>query len=124
MNQNEAMVFAERWVKAWNDHDVEAVLAHFADDAVFTSPLATRIFPDSGGVVRGKDALRQYWTAGITGSPALHFELLGVYAGVETLVIRFRNERGADRCEVLTFEGGLLRTGHGTSLATDGQADT
>lgn len=112
------MAFAERWVKAWNDHDVEAVLAHFADDAVFTSPLATRIFPDCGGVVRGKDALRQYWSAGVQGNPALRFELLGVYAGVDTLVIRFRNERGADRLEVLTFDGDLVRTGHGTFLAS------
>jgi ketosteroid isomerase-like protein len=111
------MAFAERWVKAWNDHDVEAVLAHFADDAVFTSPLATRIFPDSGGVVRGKDALRQYWNAGVAANPALRFELLGVYAGAGTLVIRFRNEQGVDRCEVLTFDGDLVRTGHGTSLA-------
>ena len=86
MNHSEAMAFAERWVQAWNDHDVEAVLAHFADDAVFTSPLATRIFPDSGGVVRGKDALRQYWTAGVQGNPALRFELLGVYVGVFAVV--------------------------------------
>jgi ketosteroid isomerase-like protein len=118
VNHSEAMAFAERWVQAWNDHDVEAVLAHFADDAVFTSPVATRIFPDSGGVVRGKDALRQYWTAGVQGNPALRFELLGVYAGVDTLVIRFRNEQGADRLEVLTFDGDLVRTGHGTFLAS------
>ncbi|HTR94462.1 MAG TPA: nuclear transport factor 2 family protein [Trebonia sp.] len=118
MNHDEAMAFAEHWVKAWNDHDVEAVLAHFADDAVFTSPLATRIFPDSGGAVRGKDALRQYWNAGVRGNPALRFELLGVYAGVDTLVIRFRNEQGADRLEVLTFDGYLVRTGHGTFLAS------
>lgn len=120
MDHGEAMAFAEHWVKAWNDHDVEAVLAHFADDAVFTSPLATRLFPGSGGVLRGKDALRQYWTAGVRGNPALRFELLGVYAGVDTLVIRFRNEQGADRCEVLTFDGGLVATGHGTFLAGAG----
>ena len=118
MNHDEAMAFAEHWVQAWNEHDVEAVLAHFADDAVFTSPLATRIFPGSGGVVHGKDALRQYWNAGVQGNPALRFELLGVYAGVDTLVIRFRNEQGADRLEVLTFDGDLVRTGHGTFLAS------
>jgi ketosteroid isomerase-like protein len=120
MNHEEAVAFAERWAKNWNAHDIEAVLAHFADDAVFTSPLAERVFPDSAGVIRGKDALRQYWAEGIRLSPGLHFELLGVYAGVDTIVIRFRNEHGVDRCEVLTFEGGLVRTGHGTSLANGG----
>jgi hypothetical protein len=28
--------FATAWAAAWNAHDVEAVLSHFADDAVFT----------------------------------------------------------------------------------------
>jgi hypothetical protein len=44
----------------------------------------------------------------------------GVYAGTDTIVIRFRNEQGVDRCEVLTFAGGLVRTGHGTYEATRG----
>ena len=120
MNQEEAVAFAERWVKDWNARDIEAVLTHFADDAVFTSPLAKRVFPHSGGVISGKDALRRYWTEGVRRGPGLHFELLGVYAGTDTIVIRFRNEQGADRCEVLTFSGGRVRTGHGTSLATSG----
>jgi hypothetical protein len=44
----------------------------------------------------------------------------GVYAGTGTIVIRFRNEQGVDRCEVLHFAGGLVRTGHGTYEATRG----
>jgi ketosteroid isomerase-like protein len=42
--------YADAWVRAWNAHDVEAVLAHFADDVVFTSPVAARVVPESGGV--------------------------------------------------------------------------
>jgi len=120
VNQEEALDFARRWVKNWNDHDIEAVLAHFADDVVFTSPLAERLFPESGGVISGKDALPPYWAEGLRRGPGLRFELLGVYAGSDTIVIRFRNEQGADRCEVLTFSGGRVRTGHGTTLATSG----
>jgi hypothetical protein len=36
MGQQEAADFARDWVTAWNDRDVEAVLGHFADDAVFS----------------------------------------------------------------------------------------
>ena len=54
-------VFADDWVRAWNDHDVEAVLAHFHDDVVFNSPVAARVLPETGGVVRDKAALREYW---------------------------------------------------------------
>ena len=45
--------FTEDWLTAWNCHDVDAVLAHFHDDVVFTSPVAARVTPGSEGVVRG-----------------------------------------------------------------------
>ncbi|MDT5210939.1 MAG: hypothetical protein QOF67_3354 [Mycobacterium sp.] len=46
--------YTDQWVQAWNAHDVEAVLDHFSDDVVFTSPVAARVVPESGGVVRGQ----------------------------------------------------------------------
>jgi len=32
--------FAKRWISAWNARDIEAVLADYSEDAVFTSPTA------------------------------------------------------------------------------------
>jgi hypothetical protein len=113
VDQEEAASFARRWVRAWNDRDVEAVLSDFADDTVFTSPLAARVVPGSGGVIRGKEALRHYWTEGMRQNPELHFELIGAYFGVNTIAIRFRTQDGTDRCEILTFSGGLVQSGHG-----------
>jgi len=52
--------FSRAWLAAFNAHDLEAVLDHFHDDVVFTSPVAARALPGSGGVVRGKQALRAY----------------------------------------------------------------
>lgn len=40
--------FADAWVRAWNAHDLEAVLDHFSHDVVFTSPVAARLLPDTG----------------------------------------------------------------------------
>ncbi len=109
--------FAEQWVAAWNRHDVDAVLGHFHDDVVFSSPVAARVVPDSGGVIRGKAALRNYWTAALKTMPDLHFEVLGVYRGESVLVINYRNENGALMNEVLEFDDGLVRRGHGTYLS-------
>jgi ketosteroid isomerase-like protein len=108
--------FAEAWVHAWNAHDVEAVLAHFHEDVVFTSPVAARVLPDTGGVVHGKEALRDYWATALNMLPDLHFEVVGVYRGESTLVINYRNHRGELVNEVLTFDDGLVRVGHGTYL--------
>ena len=109
--------FADAWVLAWNAHDVEAVLGHFSGDVVFTSPVAARVVPESGGVVRGKAALRGYWMTALAQLPDLEFELVDVYRGESTLVINYRNHRGQLVNEVLTFgSDGLVREGHGTYL--------
>src|ERR1700722_1394154 len=111
------MSYADQWVRAWNAHDVEAVLDHFHDDVVFTSPVAARLVPESGGVVRGKAALRAYWATALKALPDLHFDVVGVYRGESTLVINYRNHRGELVNEVLMFDGnGLVREGHGTYL--------
>ena len=108
--------FAQAWVQAWNAHDVDGVLAHFHDDVVFTSPVAARLLPETGGVVRGKPALRDYWLTALGALPDLHFELVAVYEGESMLVINYRNHRGQLVNEVLSFDGELVREGHGTYL--------
>jgi hypothetical protein len=108
--------FSREWVEAWNSHDVEAVLRHFHDDVVFTSPKAAKVVPASSGVVRGKEALRAYWTEALKRVPNLHFVVQGAYRGVNTLVIHYRNQDGVLVNEVLTFDGTHVREGHGTYL--------
>jgi hypothetical protein len=110
------IAFADAWVQAWNAHDVDAVLAHFRDDVVFTSPVAARLLPETAGVVRGKAALRDYWVKALKLLPNLHFDLIGVYQGESLLVINYRNDRGKLVNEVLLFDDGLVREGHGTYL--------
>lgn len=106
--------FAKSWLDAWNGHDVELVLDHFAEDAVFLSPFATRVLPDSDGVLRGKAAVREYWTAGLAAIPDLHFEIVNVYTGVDTIVINYHNQNGGLVNEVMTFQDGLVIRGEGT----------
>jgi hypothetical protein len=108
--------FAAEWAASWNRRDVDAVLAHFHDDVIFTSPIAAELVPDSGGVVRGKAALREYWCTALKVVPELHFDMVGVYGGASVLVINYRNQSGALVNEVLEFDGGLVRRGHGTYL--------
>ena len=111
-----ARTFVEQWVTDWNAHDLDKLLAHFADDIVFTSPVAAQLIAASGGVIRGKAALRDYWTEGLRRIPDLHFEVVATYVGVNTLVINYRNQRGGLVSEVLIFDGALVVEGHGTYL--------
>lgn len=106
--------FAQRWLAAWNAHDLDAVLALFHDDVVFTSPLAAKVVPASQGVLRGKDALRAYWSVALAQVPDLHFELTTLYAGIDSLLIGFRMNGAAERFEILRFRGDRVGEGHGT----------
>lgn len=115
--------FSADWVAAWNAHDLDTLLSHFHDDVVFTSPVAAQIVPESGGVLRGKDALRAYWTEGLRRIPDLRFSVERVFAGVSVLVISYRNQRGNLVDEVLVFADGVVVEGHVTYLTGDAADD-
>ena len=116
MDHEVARRFAEHWLEAWNSHDLEAVLSHFSDDVVFSSPMAAQVCAGCDGVVHGKAALRDYWAEGLRRLPDLHFEIESLYVGVQTLVINYRNQAGGLVNEVLVFDGALVAEGHGTYL--------
>jgi len=115
MSVPDPVQFSAAWQAAWNAHDLDAVLAHFHDDVVFTSPVAARILPGSDGVVRGKEQLRAYWAEGLRVFPDLRFTVVDIFAGVTTLVLQYRNQRGSIVDEVLVFgKDGRVVQGHGT----------
>ena len=112
----DAIAFSELWVGAWNAHDVESVLDHFDENVVFTSPVAAKLLPETAGVIRGKSALRDYWTQALQHIANLRFVVEGVYEGIDTIVINYRNQDGGLVSEVLRFNDGLVIDGHGTYL--------
>jgi len=69
----DAVAFSQQWVRAWNAHDVEAVLRHFHENVVSTSPVAAKLVPETAGVIRGKPELRRYWTVALQSIPDLRF---------------------------------------------------
>ena len=95
--------FVREWIDAWNARDLERVLSHWADDCVFTSPMAVKFTGDASGTVHGKAALRDYWSRALAASGALRFELDRVYVGHDSLVIGYRNHRGQHCAEMIRF---------------------
>lgn len=96
--------FAAEWVAAWNAHDLERVLSHYAEAIVFVSPNSTRYTGDPTGRVVGKAALRDYWSRALQ-VPGLRFTLRGVYSGPDGVAIRYHSSRtGAEACEVVRFD--------------------
>lgn len=71
MTHEEIEAFAQRWAESWNAGDVEQVLEHFHQEIVFTSPTALEVV--GSATVRGKEALRAYWTTALQRVGTLHF---------------------------------------------------
>ena len=92
MTRDEAVAFATQWTAAWNDRAVESVLALFSEDVTFTSPTALSV----AGVatVRGKPALREYWTMALSRIDTLRFTLDRVVWDAKTreLAILYRSD--------------------------------
>ncbi|MEV0096141.1 nuclear transport factor 2 family protein [Streptomyces sp. NPDC050738] len=108
-----AQKFAAEWQDAWNSHDLDRILAHYDEDVTFSSPMIERFSGDPSGTVRGRAALREYWSVGLSRIPDLRFEVMDVRASVDSLVIDYRNQIGGRVYEVLTFRGDRIVAGFG-----------
>lgn len=93
--------FADEWEAAWNAHDMDRIMSHYTDDIVFRSRKA---FPHLGlGELRGKDQLRDYWTAALNRQPNLAFRVKEVLGGHNMAVIVYRNQRDVLAAETVYF---------------------
>src|SRR5690242_11177410 len=102
-----ARQFAQDWVAAWNSHELERIMSHYDDEVALTSPVALNLLKADNGVIRGKAALRDYFTRGLQAYPQLRFDLLDVLWGVETIVLYYANNvRGSKTAEVMQMSPG------------------
>ena len=117
----DSRAFAERWISDWNRRDVEAVLAHFSEAVVFTSPRAKAIV--GSAKVEGKSSLREYWTSALERIQKMHFTLDYVISDGDRVGIVYLSEINGTKMrsvEFLRFDSeGLVREGeamHGVEL--------
>ena len=103
LSESEARQFAQRWMQAWNSHDLDAVMSHYAQGVALTSPTAAKLLSD--GTVAGKEAVRSYFERGLEAYPNLTFELLDVMWGVSSVVLYYVNQKGTKTGEFMEFDG-------------------
>lgn len=94
IDANFAAHFAADWIDAWNRHDLDAILAHYANDFEMRSPYIVQIAGEPSGVLRGKAAVGAYWAAALERMPELHFALIDTFVGVDSLIIHYQGARG------------------------------
>jgi hypothetical protein len=102
IDQERADRLAAAWIAAWNAHDLDAILAHYADDVTFASPFVTALTGDASGVIDGREALRDYFRRGLEAYPDLRFELHAALPGVSSVALHYRSV--GDRMAIETME--------------------
>lgn len=98
-----AEAFSREWVAAWNAHDIERVLSHYADDFELASPFIVQIAGVPEGRLIGKAAVRAYWAEALRRMPDLLFRLRGCRVGVDSVVIEYEGV-GRMAAETLVFD--------------------
>lgn len=95
---------AREWLAAWNAHDLERILAHYAEDVEFRSPFIPKLTGKAGDVLQGKPALRDYFARGLTAFPELRFGFLRLYSGERSCVLEYKSVNGLRAAECMEFD--------------------
>ncbi|MEE3719179.1 nuclear transport factor 2 family protein [Tumidithrix elongata RA019] len=79
------------WIEAWNAHDLDRIMSHYAEGVEFTSPFIVKLLGDRTGTVKGIPELRAYFAKGLAAYPQLKFELIQILLGVDSFIIYYRS---------------------------------
>ncbi len=95
--------FAAEWIASWNAHDLDRILAHYADDFEMSSPMIVQVAGEPSGTLRGKAAVGTYWKKALGLIPELQFKLVSTLAGVNSLALYYQGAQGRLAAEVFHF---------------------
>lgn len=110
IDRDTAWKFAHEWLDAWNKHDVDLIMKHYADSIEFCSPVVQKVLGDAKGVVCGIDKLRDYFSRQLQKFSTLHFQLLDVFTSPESIVLYYKINRGLLAAEVMLLDNNMKAT--------------
>ena len=112
MTPSDLTAIAERWLACFDARDLDGLLALYADDAVHSSPKIRALHPDTGGVLRGKPALRAWWADAYARLPGLRYVATALTAEGDRVVMEYTRrvpgEPDMPIAEVLEVAGGKI----------------
>lgn len=103
---------AVKWLDAFNAHHLENLLSLYHDDAIHFSPKLKIRKPETGGLIRGKDALRNWWNDAFVRLPQLQYIKQTITANSQHVFMEYKRivpgEEDMMVAEVLEIENGLI----------------
>lgn len=103
---------AKRWLRCFNDHDLEGLLSLYDDDAVHYSPKLKLRKPETNGLITGKSAMRDWWRDAFERLPGLMYREETITADDDRVFMEYTRivpgEENMKVAEVLEIENGLI----------------
>jgi hypothetical protein len=100
----QAQSFATRWYTAWNSHDLNAIMACYAETIQHSSPLIKKYNNSDDTTLRGLPAVRDYFTRALDRNPTLRFDPMFVTTGLESVILVYRRMSGDLAAEVFFLD--------------------
>jgi ketosteroid isomerase-like protein len=91
------------WVDAWNSHDLERIMHHYANTVEFIAQTVVSRWDKANGKLKGKEELRLHFSKGLALAPNIHFtieEILWAPNGYAVLYHRENGNRVLDAVEL------------------------
>ena len=105
---------AQQWFAAFNEHDLEKLLALYDDNAKHYSPKLKIRQPETDGWIIGKAALRTWWADAFKRLPTLHYELNKLTANNERVFMEYTRQVDGEEdmlvAEVLEIEERIVES--------------
>ena len=103
---------ARSWLRAFNAHDVDALVALYDEAATHTSPKIRARHPDTGGCITGKAALSSWWRDAIERLPTLRYQATALTADDDRVLLEYvrhvDGEPDLPVAEVFEVRGGRI----------------
>ena len=80
---------ALKWFEAFNAHDLEKLLSLYNDNAQHYSPKLKIRMPETQGLIKGKQALREWWKDAFDRLPSLQYEVVKLTADDEQVFMEY-----------------------------------
>lgn len=105
----DARRFSGSWYAAWNRHDLDGIMAHYADGIEHSSPFIARYNGDDAcRPLKGKAVVRAYFERALQRNPTLRFDPMHLAVGVETVGLVYRRMTGEVAVETFRMRDGLV----------------
>lgn len=101
MKNDTNLQFVQDWINAWNSHDIDQIMSHYAEEINFTSPVIAAMGVRSNGEIASKEELRNYFIKALEKYPDLHFELINVLFGITTIALYYKSINNQYACELM-----------------------